>query len=251
MDIYAIGDLHLPGGTGKNMDIFGKEWKNHQENIAESWDETVGGDDLVLIPGDFSWAMRLEETRKDFSWLRERPGSKVMIRGNHDFWWNSVSKVREAVPECTFIIQNDSLVLDDIGFGGARYWEDPDVSWPLRKDISKKAEKALREKDVSPDEGKALLERELQRLRMSMETLPESLRVKIAILHYPPVGIDGVSRAAEILEDYGTDICVFGHIHAADRSKISEETFEVHGVTYYPVSADFLGFKLKKIDIDI
>ncbi|MFC1479046.1 metallophosphoesterase [Planctomycetota bacterium] len=247
MSIYAISDLHLPGGTKKKMDIFGKEWKNHQDTIARSWDETVGGDDIVLIPGDFSWAMRLEDTRDDFTWLKQRPGSKVMIRGNHDFWWDSVTKVREVVPECTFVIQNDSLVLDDIGFGGTRFWDDPDVSWPLANTKSKEAEAVVGDEELSTEEGEKLIDRELQRLRMSLELLPDDLSFRIALLHFPPIGLKGKSRAAHILKEYNIDVCVFGHVHSVDRSKVKKDTFKRSGVTYYPVSADFLGFSLQKI----
>ena len=249
MTIYAISDLHLPGGTGKKMDIFGKEWKNHPDTIAQSWDETVDGDDIVLIPGDFSWAMDIEDIREDLNWLKQRPGSKVMIRGNHDFWWDSVSKVRAAVPECTFIIQNDSLVLDDIGFGGTRYWDDPDASWPIKDTLSKKAEAVMSGEELIAEEGTKLIERELQRLRMSLELLPDSLSVKIALLHFPPIGLKGKSRAADVLAEFEIDICVFGHIHSVDRSKAKKDKLKVDGVTYYPVSADFLGFTLKEIEI--
>lgn len=250
MDIYAISDLHLPGGTGKKMDVFGTEWKNHQDTIARSWDETVRGNDIVLIPGDFSWAMRLNDTAEDFQWLRQRPGSKIMIRGNHDFWWDSLSQVRDAVPECTFIIQNDSLVLDDFGFAGTRYWEDPDVSWPFRSNIPDEARAVMNDSDdISEDNSQRVLAREIKRLRMSLEMLPEFLTVKIALLHFPPVGYKSKSHAAEVLAEYGIDICVFGHIHGVDRSKVKNDRFEVDGVTYYPVSADFLGFSLQKIEI--
>ena len=98
MKVYCIGDLHLPGNSEKPMDVFGHAWDDHPARIAEAWRDAVGSDDLVLIPGDISWAMRLEDAREDLALIGSLPGTKLLLRGNHDYWWNSISKVRASLP---------------------------------------------------------------------------------------------------------------------------------------------------------
>ncbi|NLJ40755.1 MAG: phosphohydrolase, partial [Clostridiales bacterium] len=109
MKVFAIGDLHLPGGQDKPMDIFGSHWENHWERIKKNWADLVRPKDIVLIPGDISWAMTLKEALSDLEEIGGLPGTKVMIKGNHDYWWSSVSRIREQTHESIYVIQNDSL----------------------------------------------------------------------------------------------------------------------------------------------
>ena len=122
MAVYAIGDLHLPGSDIKPMDVFGAHWENHFERICEDWRAKVSGDDIVLLPGDFSWAMTLADAMDDIRAVGALPGRKIMVRGNHDFWWSSLTQVRAAMPDGMYVLQNDSLEMDGIVFCGTRGW---------------------------------------------------------------------------------------------------------------------------------
>src|SRR4029077_20470111 len=111
MHIWAIGDLHLSFGCkSKEMHVFGESWLDHHEKIRTVWDSVVAPDDLVLIPGDISWAMHIEEAMADLEWIDKRPGFKVMIKGNHDYWWHAIGKVRKALPKSIHAIYNDAFV---------------------------------------------------------------------------------------------------------------------------------------------
>ena len=124
MAVYAISDLHLPARQ-KPMDIFGVHWENHFERIAQDWRARVRADDVVLLPGDLSWAMRLDEALEDIGRVGELPGRKLILRGNHDYWWNAIGRVRRALPEGMYAIQNDVLALDGTLFAGSRGWTIP------------------------------------------------------------------------------------------------------------------------------
>ena len=131
MRVFAISDLHLSGAVDKPMDIFGEEWENHAERIARNWDLEVGSSDLVLIPGDISWAMTLNEAKPDLSWIADRPGLKVMVRGNHDYWWSSISRVRAALEPGVYALQNDSIAFGHVVVCGTRGWvlrDNPDFT---------------------------------------------------------------------------------------------------------------------------
>ena len=125
MNIYAIGDLHLSGASPKPMDIFGDHWADHWVKIKENWHSLVKADDIVLIPGDLSWAMRPEEAATDISEICALPGRKVLIKGNHDYWWGSIVKVRSMLTNYTYALQNDSIVFDDFVIAGTRGWDMP------------------------------------------------------------------------------------------------------------------------------
>jgi len=231
MNIYAISDLHLEGKSGKLMDMFGDEWINHPTTIAKHWDSMISDDDVVVVCGDFSWARSLEDTADDMKWLGERPGTKIMIKGNHDHWWQGIGKVREAVPEKVHMLQNDSIVINRVGFCGTRYWVDGEVEWPYIPSLNDVIDEMETGHGIIEKKDEDLLNRELNRLELSLESMSEFLDTKIALMHFPPVGVDGTrTRAARMLENYNIDICVFGHIHAVDKDHIPELsafTFEV------------------------
>ena len=125
MRVYCIGDLHLPGNSGKPMDVFGSAWDDHPARVAEAWRDSVGPDDLVLVPGDISWAMRLEDARDDLGFIGSLPGKKLLLRGNHDYWWTSISKVRALLPEGCFALQGAAFLQGSPS--GSRGWVCPAV----------------------------------------------------------------------------------------------------------------------------
>lgn len=221
--IFAIGDLHLPGGQEKPMDIFGGRWADHPRRIAANWRERVGPGDVVLVPGDLSWAMTLEEAAEDLAYLGELPGETVLIRGNHDYWWSAIGKVRRALPPNVLAIQNDHVVLPDgSALCGTRGWDLPTPA-------------------SDPHDVK-IFEREVQRLRLSLESAARAgLVPRVVMLHYPPmVGSPQPNAFTELLEGFGVELCVYGHLHGAGRYAAVEGVHR--GVEYRLVACDAIGF---------
>lgn len=242
--IWAIGDLHLSFGTpNKKMDLFGPIWKDHADALQESWDRLISPDDLVLIPGDISWAMRLDEAKADLQWIHERPGIKILIRGNHDYWWGSISKVRAALPPSIHVVQNDVFCVDSIAIGGTRYWESDDVD--CSRLIAMKGEPGGLREERGDDEE--ILRREVGRLEASLRSMPKESTVKIAMTHYPPIGPDlAPTIASALFEQYGIQIVVFGHLHSF-REGLGAVFGEARGVRYVLCSSDFLHFTPTKV----
>jgi len=126
MSIYAISDLHLSFNTDKPMNIFGDNWKNHEKKIQESWITTIKNEDTVLLPGDFSWGMTFEEAKLDFEYLNRLPGRKIMLKGNHDYWWGTLNKIKAFFKSNNFndidILYNNSYLVEDKIICGTRGW---------------------------------------------------------------------------------------------------------------------------------
>lgn len=246
MAIWTIGDLHLSFNTpGKEMALFGSQWIDHHAKIAQFWDEHVHADDLVLIPGDISWAMRLEQAKMDLEWIDARPGTKVLIRGNHDYWWDSASKIRKALPPSLHIISNDAFLWNDVAIGGARLWDSKEYSFSSfidMKETKSSAEPPV--KDIVEDEK--IFEREVSRLALSLQAMNKNASLKIVMTHYPPISADlKDSTVSNMLKAAGIDIVVFGHLHSLKRD---QKLFGIkEGVSYHLVSCDWLDFKLLKI----
>ena len=225
MRIFAISDLHLPARE-KPMDIFGAHWENHFERIAEDWRSKVTEDDIVLLPGDLTWAMRLEDAMEDIARVGDLPGKKLILRGNHDYWWSGIGQVRRALPEGMYAIQNDAMEIGGVVFCGTRGWTLPGG-------------------DATKDDLK-IYERERLRLEMSLKAARRISEEKpvVVMMHYPPFSqtCDGF---ADILEAYRTDVCVYGHLHGAGLQ------FSYNGtrgnVRYCQVSCDGLGFRVRQI----
>jgi len=242
--IFAIGDLHMPGGTGKLMDKFGEHWVGHAGRIARAWDAGVGPEDLVLVPGDISWAMRLRDAESDLAWLSERPGRKLLIRGNHDYWWQSIGKVRAALPPSCHAIQNDAWVdpLGRVAVAGSRLWDVPGLDLgPIFNPGQPATTEATSREAYDPHGAEKIFARELERLKISLGAMPPSAPVRIAMLHYPPTNpaLEG-TEVTDLLERHGVHACVFGHLHNVR----SEVTFDGtrNGIRYVLTSADFLSF---------
>ena len=226
MQIYAIADLHLSLTAEKPMDVFGEAWRGHAEKLERNWRDTVGEDDLVLIPGDISWAMQLSAALPDLSFIGNLPGRKILLKGNHDYWWSAIGRVRASLPAGMRALQNDSIVENGVGICGSRGWLCPGSS------------------NFSQDDEKIYL-RELDRLTLSLQSLPP-VETKIAMLHFPPFSDkDRASGFSERLEAAGVTIAVYGHLHGEANRYAFEG--EKNGITYHCVAADKLDFTPKRI----
>lgn len=229
MNIFAISDLHLPGGDVKPMDVFGAHWENHFARIRQDWESRVSSEDIVLIPGDISWAMRLSEALPDLLAIGELPGRKILLRGNHDYWWQSISRVREALPVGMMALQNDAIVQGDVVFCGSRGWLCPGAH------------------AFTPDDAR-VYGREVERLALSLRDADRkaaSLATPrlVALLHYPPFAdIGQETEVMRLLRLHGVSDVVYGHLHGSGLS--GAFTGELDGVCYHQVSCDRLAFQL-------
>lgn len=233
--IYALGDLHLDYSKEKDMAVFGEAWKNYEEKIFENWKKTINEGDLVLIPGDISWAMNLEEAKKDLDRIDKLPGSKLLLKGNHDYWWSSLNKIKKLGLKTIEFLQNDAYDFSNYIIAGTRSW------------ISRDS------KDFKLDDEK-IFKRELLRLEMSLEEAKklkknrESMEI-IGMIHYPPFNCDrSPNEFAKIFEDYGVKKVVYGHLHGPALNTLREG--EVNGVEYFCVSGDYLDFIPKNIELN-
>ena len=230
MKVYAISDLHLSTVCGKPMDIFGKAWENYFELISADWKEKVTDEDVVLLPGDFSWAMRMEDALPDFERVADLPGSKVILRGNHDYWWNTLSQVRSLIPKGFYALQNDCLRFDDVLICGTRGWTCPDG-------------------DNLTAEDKKIYLREIERLKLSIASMQKQRKPTdkvIAITHFPP--FNGRYDESEFTKQFvlaDIDTVVYGHLHGKDcRANLQ---FKKFGINFYLTSCDLTGNKLTRI----
>lgn len=245
MSIWAIADLHLSFGVpGKEMSVFGESWRDHTQKIATHWLRLISPDDLVLIAGDISWAMHAEEALPDLQWIHELPGTKVLIRGNHDYWWSSLSKLYKLLPPSILAIQNNSLRWQHAAIAGARLWDTDEYSFHdyIAYQENPRAKHVLQAKE--PDQKIFL--RELHRLELSLQSLPADASMRIVMTHYPPIGPDLMpSAASALLEKYGVNVCVFGHLHSLKPGVTLFGT--KNGIHYHLTSCDYLHFCPLKI----
>lgn len=244
MAVWAIADLHLAFGVPeKSMDIFGPEWVNYAEKIKSHWVAAVAEDDLVLIPGDICWAKRLEEARVDLEWIDALPGSKILIKGNHDYWWGSLSKVNQILPKSIQAIQNNAISFGPFSIGGARLWDTEEYAFDAYIEM-RQTPASTKQKEV-PDQEK-IFKRELERLELSLKALDQKATSRIVMTHYPPISADlQPSQASALLEKYHVDICVFGHLHSLKKG--SQLFGEKNGVRYWLTACDWLDFKPLRI----
>ncbi len=230
MKIFAISDLHLSGMVDKPMDIFGCGWVDYFDKIKIDWQSKVSDKDVVLIAGDISWGMSLEEGLFDINSLKELKGKKVFIRGNHDYWWKGISKIRDNAPDNTFFfLQNDYVKFEDVIITGSRGW-----TCPTMQDYSKQDEK--------------IYLRELERFRLSfskIKKMREDGDKVIVMIHYPPFNAKKEnSQFTDIFEENDVSKVVYGHLHGDNNYPI--KTIKSN-VEYYLTSCDKLGFKLIQI----
>ncbi len=243
MPIWAIADLHLAFGVPeKHMKIFGPEWENYTEKIETEWYRHVAKNDLVLIPGDISWAMRIEEARLDLEWIDRLPGTKLLLKGNHDYWWSSLSKVKLILPASCHLIQNNSFTWNDVSIGGTRLWDTPAFNFDgyIHYQEDDKIKSPIQSDYL--EETQKVFQRELGRLETSLRSMNLKAKTRIVMTHYPPISADlKDSEVSRLLEKYRVDICVFGHLHHV---KKGIPLFGKHqGIYYYLTACDYLDFK--------
>jgi predicted phosphohydrolase len=226
MRVFGISDLHLSFSSDKPMDIFGEHWRDHADTMAKHWDAVVSHDDIVLCPGDLSWAMKLEEAKLDLDWIGARPGLKILVKGNHDLWWNAIGKVRTALHPSCVALQNDAYDIGVAVVAGSRCWTAPGSF------------------DYTEHDEKIYV-RELERLKMSLDkaVILAKGRPIIAAIHYPPFTVrQENTKFADLMEKYPVKICVYGHLHGEKSFRYAFEG-ERNGITYMMLSCDYLKFK--------
>ena len=235
MSIYVIGDLHLSFSQNKPMDIFGKNWEKHDEKIKNDWLSKVKKEDFVVLPGDFSWATYIEDAYLDFKYLNELPGKKILLKGNHDYWWTTVTSMKKFLEDNKFcnidFLYNNSLEYEDKIFVGTRGW-------------------SFQESENS----RKMINRENQRLELSIQDAIKKYgnnKEIIAFLHYPPLISKNLleNNCLEFyktLKKYNIKRCYYGHLHG--KSHAEAVIGNVEGIDFNLVSADYLDFKLLKIN---
>ena len=230
MRLFAIGDLHMSGGDDKPMDVFGPQWDRHCLRIRENWKNLVQEEDTVLIPGDISWAMQLADAQADLDEIGRLPGKKIICKGNHDYWWNSISRVRAILPASVKALQHSAIDLGDAVVCGTRGWMFPTKDAPL-----------------SDQDGK-ICRRETERLRLALDEASGMAagRPVIVMTHYPPLlESEKDTVFTELLEEYRVHTAVYGHLHGAGIR--AGFTGEHRGVQYHLVSCDSIGFAPKVV----
>ena len=235
MSIYTIGDLHLSFKENKPMDIFGGNWEEHYEKIKEDWNLKVKENDLVVLPGDFSWATYLKDTDEDFKYLNDLPGKKILLKGNHDYWWTTITSMRKFLVENEFenidFLHNNSFEYEDKIIVGTRGWS---------------------KTEGTVDDDK-IINREVLRLELSIKdgikNFGEDKEI-IVFMHYPPIIKSNLlnnelSGFVKIMKGYNVKRCYYGHLHSNSiRDAVEGEHF---GIEFKLVSADGLDFKLYKV----
>lgn len=227
MKVFAVSDLHLGSCCDKPMDIFGDGWSGYWDNIREDWKNKVGEEDVVLIAGDVSWAMRLEQALPDIDEIAALPGKKVILRGNHDYWWQSYQRLLDALPYGTYAVQNNAVRIGNLLVCGSRLWS----------------------LGATGEHDKSMLKREAIRLKLALEDAKKQKKDgdKIAVMvHYPPFDVSFAdSEYTDIIAEYGVDAVVYGHLHGKDARV--RKVVNKNGLNYYLTSCDLVGYKLVEI----
>ena len=228
MAIYAISDLHFDYSKKKPMDIFGDNWQDHEGQIFKNWEERVKQEDLVLIPGDITWALKLEEAIKDLDRIDELIGTKLISKGNHDLWWQSITKLNDLSMKSIKFLHNGHFIHEDVAIAATRGW-------------------TSRDGDEFDEKDEKVFKRELNRLDISLSSIKDNVSKKIVMIHYPPFNFKDSkpNEFVEMMKKHNVDICIYGHLHG-EGHKFAVEG-EVEGIDFHCVSSDFLGFDLKKI----
>lgn len=228
MALYAIGDLHFGMAVDKPMDIFGDEWIEHRENIIESWRASAGDEDTVIIAGDTSWAINMEEAIHDLEDISLLPGRKIIIKGNHDYWWTTLSKLNRLFEGMTFI-QNSFAAYEDYAVCGSRGWLCPNDYYFTASD-------------------EKIYNREINRLRIALEGARAAGYKKLIVAtHYPPTNDrQDESGFTRLYEEFKVEKVVYGHLHGREAFKGALQG-ERNGVEYIFTACDYTGFKLVKI----
>ncbi len=234
MSLYVLADLHLSLSEkiNKPMEVFGKNWENHIERIKKYWSAVVCEEDTVVVPGDISWAMRIEDALEDLKFIDSLPGTKIISKGNHDFWWSTVGKIESFFAENDIksikLLHNNAFLLDECVVCGTRGWF-----------YDESQQNVVNETDFNK-----IVSREAQRLEMSIKAAIDISQGKnlplVAFFHFPPVWNGFVcTPIIDILHKYNITRCYFGHIHG---SYFVPRSTEFEGISMSLVSADYLKF---------
>lgn len=226
MSLYAISDLHLALSGEKPMHVFGDQWYKHDEKIERNWLLKIRDEDTVLIAGDISWSIKMEEGLRELTWIHNLPGKKILIKGNHDYWWQSISKLNNLYEDMNFI-QNNYFSYEDYAICGTRGWISPGENF------------------TSHD--RKIYDREIIRLRLSLDSaIKAGYKKLIVMVHYPPTNENfTVTEFTKIFKEYGVQKVFYGHIHGPNFSNILEGNLD--GVEYILTSADYINFDPIKI----
>ena len=231
MSIYVIGDLHLSYGTNKPMKIFGDIWDNYEEKLKQNWISKISNEDTILLPGDFSWGIDLEESLKDFEFINNLPGRKILLKGNHDYWWTTLKKMNKFIEDHGFknieFLYNNAIESENHIIVGTRGWT-----------------------FLENEENQKILARELLRLENSIQAGIKMYGDKkeiICIMHYPPVvkGNLETSKFIELMNKYNIKKCFYGHLHGYSHNERIEGI--VKNVELKLISSDFIKFDPVKI----
>ncbi|MDY6084874.1 MAG: metallophosphoesterase [Dialister sp.] len=225
MKLYAFSDFHLSGDPPtKPMDMFGENWKGHREKIIRSWLDMITDEDTVIMAGDLSWAMKMDDALSDLRMLGTLPGRKIIVRGNHDYWWDTVTKMKRMTENAFEFIHNSALSAGQIALAGTRGW------------IAETSHK-VKEEDIP------IIRREEGRLERSLleaEKLPH--KQIMAVLHYPPFDeLRRPTRMLSIMKEHAVTDCIYGHIHG--KNNFQELPNELEGIRLHLTSSDYLDFK--------
>ena len=227
MALWAISDLHLAFNQDKPMDIFGENWEKHEEKIKKNWLENISKEDTVIIAGDISWSINIEEGLEDLNWVHELPGRKVLVRGNHDYWWQGINKLNALYDNMDFI-QNNFFTYKDYAICGTRGWILPNNS------------------NFTVHDNK-IYSRECIRLRLSLDEAVKKGYSKIIVaIHYPPM-YEGNEKTefCNIFKEYGVEKVIYGHLHGSSLKKAFNGFKD--NIEYITTSSDYLDFKPKLI----
>ncbi|NLC88102.1 MAG: serine/threonine protein phosphatase [Clostridiaceae bacterium] len=236
MSIYIIGDLHLSFSQDKPMSIFGPNWEEHTEKIKKDWKLKVNNEDTVILAGDFSWATYIEDTYEDFSYINSLPGKKIILKGNHDYWWTTLSSMKRYLEEKDInnvdFLYNNSFEIEGKIIVGTRGWAFTDT-----------------------ENSQKMLNREMARLELSIKNAIQKYgdeKEIIAIMHYPPISNSYMKNEytynsvfLDIMKKYNIKKCFYGHLHGSSHKDAIEGNID--GIEFKLISADYLDFKLCKI----
>lgn len=224
MKVFALSDLHLSINNPKPMDIFGENWDNYVDLIVKNWNRKVKDDDIVLICGDISWAMKFEDVVSDIQFISSLKGKKVLLKGNHDYWWHSISNLRSILPSDMYAIQNDAIKIDNIIICGSRGWTPAE------------------DKKFKTEEDEKLYKRELIRMELSLKSAKAMQKEGdeiIVMMHFPPFNSRfQCNEMSELFETYGVNSVVYGHLHNAERKQ--KLKFTKKKIKYYLTSTDHI-----------
>ncbi len=243
MALFVMGDTHLSLSTEKPMDIFGPRWAGYTEKIENEWRHVVSENDTVVIAGDISWAMTLAEAKADFDFIEALPGQKIILKGNHDYWWQTMAKLEAFTEENGYktirFLHNNAFAVEDFIVCGSRGWySDDNNNAPDGADAEKIIAREVIRLSLSLDAGRALRDRIKEEEGRECEVL--------AFLHFPPI-FKGYMCDEIIAELYKKEVerCYFGHIHS---NYSAPQRMEYADIGFYLISADYLGFRPYKIE---